>query len=85
VQELLSNVINHADAKQVTVKIIHDANRLILTLKDDGCGFDPKAALQNNASLGLRNLYNRALLIGAQLQIHSHKETGTMVSLELTV
>ena len=63
VREALSNVARHAHATRVDIKIRESENRLILTVKDNGSGFDPDTA-KDPESFGLRNMQQRAIRLG---------------------
>ncbi|MGC8873702.1 MAG: sensor histidine kinase [Chloroflexia bacterium] len=81
-QEALSNIVRHAQARRASVHLDFDATRLRLTVEDDGCGFVPEAALQAGKGMGLRNMQERAALLGGQLRIDSRPGGGTRVLLE---
>ena len=80
-QEAITNVIRHADATRIEVSVDNDTykNFLIVQISDDGVGFD----IENNslAGKGLKNLNSRAESLGAQLEIKSEREQGTVLRL----
>jgi PAS domain S-box-containing protein len=82
VQEALTNIIRHAEAQHVDIDLRQDADVMVLTVRDDGRGFDPAArrasAVAGN-SVGLLGMQERAMLIGAQLDIRSRPGQGTTV------
>jgi signal transduction histidine kinase len=86
VQEALHNIIKHASAKTVNVLATYTDKELELQIADDGHGFD-LAPLNKEGDtgfgLGLRNMQNRAKLIGADLSIRSNSSTGTLVKIIL--
>jgi PAS domain S-box-containing protein len=84
VQESMTNIARHAHATRVHVTMMRDANRLVLNVSDDGCGFDP-AAVHKSGSYGLLGMSERARLIGASLQIDSVAGSGTVVSISIPV
>ena len=79
-QEALENIIQHAGAKQVRVALVEKNDRLTLTIADDGRGFDTKTEATEH-QLGLQGMYERAELIGAELEVSSEAEEGTLVRL----
>ncbi|MGS0755146.1 sensor histidine kinase [Roseateles sp. GG27B] len=80
-QEALSNVMRHAQALQVRMRLHVDPQAgLALTVTDDGCGFDCAA---NQPGLGLRGAQERAALFGGQLQLSSAPGKGTCMRLRL--
>lgn len=82
-QEAMSNAVRHAQAHNVWVSITHDAEtrRLILAIKDDGIGFDPRAPQADR--FGLRGMRERAELIGAHLRLSSVQDQGTEIEVTL--
>lgn len=76
-QELLNNIVKHAQPATVTMNMKFEENGLVITLADDGRGFDTVAALNNINASGLTNLHNRARLIGALLTLTSRPGQGT--------
>jgi len=85
VQESLHNIIKHANAKNIDVKLNHNDEMLKLCIADDGTGFetDIVEGRAADAGMGLRNMQNRAKLINADFNIRSIKNSGTTVSLTL--
>lgn len=79
VQEALANVARHADAQSMQVSLIRERGELILTIADDGRGFDPGAA--HGTRYGLRGLRERAEMIGGRLDIESTPQAGTTIRL----
>jgi signal transduction histidine kinase len=79
-QEALENVIQHAGAKQVQVRLKQNEAGLTLVVADDGRGFDTgKEASEHQ--LGLQGMYERAELLGAEIEVASAMEKGTQVRL----
>jgi signal transduction histidine kinase len=79
-QEALENVIQHAGAKLVQVRLEQSEARLTLTVADDGRGFDT-AQEATEHQLGLQGMYERAELLGAEIEVNSEMEKGTLVRL----
>ena len=78
-QEALQNVMKHAQAQHVLLGLQEtDDGRVILTVSDDGVGFDPMAAA-GSFSYGLHSMRQRAAQIGAQLDIRSRLGDGSSV------
>jgi signal transduction histidine kinase len=78
VQEALSNIIAHAQATQVTIRLSADDHLLTLTVTDDGVSL-PEGADQS-PGMGLRIMRYRGDLIGADLQIRRAPGKGTAVT-----
>ncbi len=80
-QEALTNVARHSDAPHAWVGLAGSRDRQVtLTVRDDGRGFDFAA---NVRGTGLRGMRERAVLIGASLEIESRPGHGTTVRLRL--
>ena len=77
-QEALTNVARHAVAKHVTVNLQADKNRLLLTIIDDGIGFD-MAMLEDSEGLGVAGMRERAALLGGELDMEASTGKGTTV------
>jgi PAS domain S-box-containing protein len=83
VQEALTNIVKHAQAKNVAVILeTRDAQQLRLIIEDDGTGFDPQAAFTMQR-LGLLGIRERAELVGGSLEIESAPGRGTTLFLRL--
>jgi signal transduction histidine kinase len=88
VQEAFSNILRHAAASHVTVRLASARRQLQLDIRDDGAGFDRAAAerrAQAGKSQGLRNMRRRAELLGATLVVESEPGRGTELSLTMPV
>jgi signal transduction histidine kinase len=85
VQEALNNVVKHARARHVHVKLNY-GDQLTVVIQDDGRGFelpDQADALSDLGHFGLIGMRERAELIGARLTIHSAPGVGTTIELQL--
>ena len=88
VQEALHNIIKHAGAKTAKVSANYTDKELELQIADDGKGFDLSPLSQEGETgfgLGLRNMQNRAKLIGADITMNSRAGEGTLVKIILPV
>ncbi|HNT76422.1 MAG TPA: sensor histidine kinase [Anaerolineae bacterium] len=81
-QEALENVTRHAAAQHVVIRLERAAERVVLTVQDDGQGFDPATADTAN-HLGLRGMRERAEMVGGILAVESHPGQGTTVRLSI--
>ena len=83
-QEALQNVRKHAGAGNVTVATRLQDGQWTLEVRDDGRGFDVGAvAARGRRNFGLQFMRERAELIGAQLDVRSRPEGGTVVRLAI--
>ncbi|RLT37383.1 MAG: hypothetical protein DWI57_13780 [Chloroflexi bacterium] len=76
VQEALSNVVRHAQARQVIVRLVQRADEMELTIQDDGQGFTPQRVA---AGYGLLTMRNHAQLLGGVMAIEATPGKGTTV------
>jgi two-component system NarL family sensor kinase len=81
IQELLNNVIKHADAKNVLIQLVRKEDHFNLTVEDDGKGFDTKE-IENKTGAGLANIKARAEYLNGNVDIVSKKGEGTSVNIE---
>jgi signal transduction histidine kinase len=84
VQELINNILKHANASTAIVQLIRTAGKLTVTVEDNGQGFDT-AILNSSKGIGWMNIRNRVNFLKGTLDITSRKDEGTSVQIELTV
>ncbi|MEZ5373453.1 MAG: hypothetical protein R2704_12095 [Microthrixaceae bacterium] len=72
--------MQHADARRATVTLSYMDTGLALDIVDDGRGFDPTAALPNDAHFGLSTMRARVLALGGSLSVESADGTGTALA-----
>jgi signal transduction histidine kinase len=82
-QEALTNVARHSRATRVDVMLERHGGFALLTVEDDGVGFEPEETKSAGGGFGLLGMHERAALVGATLQIESAKGEGTTVLLRL--
>ncbi|MFC1942891.1 sensor histidine kinase, partial [Chloroflexota bacterium] len=85
-QEALTNILRHADASQVTVRLQLDDSSAKVQVEDNGKGFYVEEALTQSGgqqSLGLHGMLERATLLGGTLNIQSQPGKGTCVNVEI--
>jgi len=85
IQELITNILKHARANEITIQLIQDDRLLSITVEDNGVGFDPKQVDELSTGMGLSNIYSRAHEINGKIQIDSGKGNGTTVILEIVL
>ncbi len=80
VQEGVTNIIRHAGANRISVRLERTGNDLILVISDNGVGFDLKAVRGTAAAtLGLRGMEERAQAVGGTWTIDSAPRRGTQI------
>lgn len=80
-QEALYNVVKHAQAHRVTLRLYQSSVDVVLEVRDDGVGFNPTAAFPGH--LGLHSMRERAQRLGGTLEIKSAPTRGTAVRVSL--
>jgi two-component system sensor histidine kinase DegS len=86
VQEALQNVRKHGGASSVIVASVIEGEEWILTVRDDGRGFDVEAMVaRGRRNFGLQFMQERAELIGAHFEVQSRTDGGTIVRLAIPI
>ena len=81
-QEGLQNVSKHANAKHISVSLALKEGSIVLTIADDGIGFDPKA-VKGRGALGLIGMEERARLVHGKLSVTARPGRGTRIALRV--
>ncbi len=89
IQEACSNSIKHGHATCVNVIIKYETNNLILTIEDDGEGFDvstiPEVARDDNSGFGLSMMKERVYLLSGKINIKSKPGEGCTVKVTVPI
>ena len=88
VQEALTNVVRHSRADTAVVQLVKDGHVLLLSIKDDGVGFDVPSLRKRApraATLGLISMQERAHAAGGTIEIDSVISKGTAVRFRLNL
>jgi two-component system, NarL family, sensor histidine kinase UhpB len=83
-QESLTNVIRHSQAKSVTIRLKEIKKCISLTVKDDGIGIT-KEKIKSAGSLGLRGMYERVKQSGGSIRIMSPGNSGTKIQVYIPI
>ena len=81
IQEATNNAAKHAAANKITISSDIKNNSWLITIKDNGKGFDKEMALKKNDCYGLTKMQERATNAKINLLINTEKEKGTAVSI----
>jgi len=76
-QESLNNIVKHAQARRVDLRLSCGADEIVLEIVDDGVGFASEEAFPGH--LGLRSMRERAMRLGGTLQVESAQSQGTRI------
>jgi len=79
VQEALNNCAKHARARHVHIRVQEDARRFVLSIEDDGIGFDPL----RQRGLGFLGMHERVTRLGGTLRVDSSPGAGARLRVEL--
>ena len=81
----MTNVVKHAEATQVTIRLDENNGKAQLTVTDNGVGFDPAAVdrLSERSGWGLLNIQERTKAIDGKLIIESEPGKGTRLEIEI--
>ena len=79
-QELVTNILRHADAEHVSIELYQRDAALVLAVEDDGRGFDPDAKSEGAGMTGMRE---RAALVNGTIRFDSEAGLGTHVLVEI--
>ncbi len=77
-QEALSNIARHSQATSIRVRLECGGDRVVLSLADNGQGFDPASV--NGSGVGLHSMKERMEVLGGTLTIESHAGLGTRIA-----
>jgi signal transduction histidine kinase len=80
VQEALTNVVKHADARRVSISVVRKDGSISAVVEDDGRGFDVEGARDD--ALGLLGMRERVGLVGGRISIESTPGVGTTLAVE---
>jgi signal transduction histidine kinase len=81
-KEAINNILRHAQPHRVVLTMRREGRSLMMTVADDGMGFDPREAVYGN---GLHNMRERARSIGGELSITSAHGIGTTITLHAPI
>ncbi len=79
VQELITNILKHAQASEIRISLQLNENTLILSIADNGIGFKGTLEAMHQDGIGLRNISSRVKTMQGKLTIDSSKQKGTTV------
>lgn len=81
IQELVNNALKHANPQQIIIQLVESDNSYMVTIEDDGCGFELTQA-QQTQSAGLHNIQSRVQFLKGELHIHSELNLGTSIDFQ---
>lgn len=89
VQEACNNTIKHANATLICIYLECKAEEIVLSIKDDGCGFDKekieKVSSSHKSGFGLSIMEERTCLLGGKMDINTAIGNGTLIKVILPI
>src|SRR5262249_27874437 len=87
VQESVSNVMKHAEATEVSIRVERTADQVVLTIRDNGKGFTPGVAKSESdrGGFGMTGMAERAGLLGGRVAVQSAPGHGTVVWVRIPI
>lgn len=82
IQELISNILKHAKASEISIQLLKSKTGLNLIVEDNGVGFD---SLQKRTGMGLKNIASRVDGLNGGLQIDSVLNIGTTITIDIPI
>lgn len=83
VQESLSNILKHANAEAGKISVTKLVDKVVISIKDNGKGFDFSEQYKNIKSLGLKTLLERTKFLNGQMKVQSKDQAGTVIEFQL--
>ena len=83
-REALWNIVKHADAARVKLGLTTTADQTMLTIADDGIGFEPALFVEGN-TIGLRNMEERAKFLGGTFELIASPGQGTRITVHIPI
>jgi two-component system NarL family sensor kinase len=81
-QEIVSNIVKHANANHVTIQLIRHDHEITLMVEDNGKGFDT-SKIQEFEGIGLKNLFSRVEFLNGTIHFDSNPGRGTTVTVDI--
>ena len=84
-QEAVTNAVRHGKARQVRLRLDYSPQLLLVSISDDGCGFQTGAQNISAGHFGIAGMEARARRLGGELKIESESGRGTIIEAKLPV
>ncbi len=85
IQEAFNNILKHAKAKNIIIKIENNLNNINVLIIDDGIGFTVNKNTNSNKGKGLYNMLQRSELSGGQFFLESNFNKGTKIKVVIPI
>ena len=84
-QESITNAIRHGSAHHIAIVLEYRDNEVILSIRDDGCGFNVDEVTKSPHQLGLRGMLNRSDRFNGEVSINSEIKKGTCITITVPI
>jgi len=85
IQELINNAIRHGNADQIIVQCLQNEQGFLISVDDNGKGFDVEEVVEAKRGIGLKNVQMRVEYLNGKMNILSQPRAGTSVNIEIHV
>ncbi len=85
IQELVTNVLKHADASEVTIHLTNHEDSINIMVEDNGKGFNPSQITKSNTGMGISSIDKRIEHLDGKLTIESEINQGTTVIVDIPI
>lgn len=85
IQELITNVIKHAEATEATIHLTNHDDVLNIMIEDNGVGFNPKQVTKNHNGMGISSIDKRVEHLNGKMTIESEKSIGTTIIIDIPI
>lgn len=89
IQEACNNAIKYADSNFISVKLIYEEDAIIISIEDDGNGFDidnlDTSTRNDNSGFGLSMMRERVYLLSGEIEIQSKEDVGTRIQVKVPI
>jgi signal transduction histidine kinase len=83
IQELITNIIKHAEASETTIHLTNHEDSLNIMVEDNGKGFNPNQITKTNIGMGISSIDKRVEHLGGTMTIESENHKGTTVIIDI--
>jgi two-component system sensor histidine kinase DegS len=84
-QELITNIIKHAEATEATIHITNHEDSLNLMVEDNGKGFNPSQITKTNKGMGISSIDKRVEYLNGTMTIESDENQGTTIIIDIPI
>ena len=85
IQEIFNNIIKHSKADKVNVSALFEGNNLLLTISDNGKGFDYERIMKEGKGIGIQNIFTRVNYLNGEIELISSPGTGTIYQIKFNI